>query len=197
LTSNRQKIPIYTLESFSSRNQKGIKYQVEVFDANRHFQVQYPHKHDFFEVLFLNQGSGIHIIDSNKYEIKPPCIFFLSPGQAHKLELSSDIGGFIYLFTSEFYLMNQKNSNRLLEFPFFYTIEQENPPLIIKSHEDEQFIEHLFNQACKEMIKEQTVRSEEKIRSVLDLILLHSEQFYPKSSLGSKKKKVIFWLKTS
>ena len=104
-------IPVYSLDKFKSKNDKSNLFQVELFDANRHFKVSYPHRHDFYEILYLSQGSGVHIIDSNRYAIKPPCVFFLSPGQAHKLELSHDIEGYIFIFTAEFYLLNQKNKN--------------------------------------------------------------------------------------
>ncbi len=133
---NKTQIPVYSLDKFKSKNDKRNLYQVELFDANRHFQVSYPHKHDFYEILYLSKGSGYHIIDSNKYEIRPPCIFFLSPGQAHKVELSDDIDGYIFIFTSEFYLLNQKNKNRLLEFPFFFSVEQINPPIYLRNNED-------------------------------------------------------------
>ncbi|MDR1761986.1 MAG: AraC family ligand binding domain-containing protein, partial [Bacteroidales bacterium] len=76
-----QSIPVYSLQNFS-KEQLNRQFQVETFDANRHFAVEYPHRHDFFEILFLSKGSGRHIIDSNVYEVKPPCVFFLSPGQA-------------------------------------------------------------------------------------------------------------------
>ncbi|MBC8005632.1 MAG: AraC family ligand binding domain-containing protein, partial [Verrucomicrobia bacterium] len=164
-----EQLPVYSLHNFSSPERKSQQFQVEIFDANRHFSVKYPHRHDFFEVLYLAKGSGYHVIDHNKYEIKPPCIFFMSPGQAHKLELSQDIEGFIFIFTSDFYLQNRSDQNSLIEFPFFYTLQQDNPPLLLENKEDVQFIERLFQQGIAE-IKKNTY-SIEMLRSILDLIL--------------------------
>lgn len=178
---NKNSIPVYSLDKFNISDKQSVHYQVEVFDANRHFQVSYPHRHDFYEVLYLYNGSGFHIIDSNKYEIKPPCVFFLSPGQAHKLELSQDIRGYIFLFTAEFYLINQKNKNRLLEYPFFFSLDQNNPPLLLNSEKDNKFIRDLFERGCGEIVKQENV-SEEIIRSLLDLILLTCNQIYPLDS---------------
>ena len=170
-------IPVYSLQNFSSPDRKSQQFQVEIFDAKRHFQVKYPHRHDFFEVLYIQKGSGFHVIDSNKYEIKPPCVFFLSPGQAHKLELSHDIEGFIFIFTAEFYLINRSNQNRLIEFPFFYTIRQNNPPLLLTETNDNSFIESLFQKGISEVGKKET--SIELLRSVLDLILTQCSSLYP------------------
>jgi AraC family transcriptional activator of pobA len=166
-------IPVYTLQNFSSSEQDSQQFQIEVFDANRHFSVKYPHRHDFFEVLYLSKGSGFHVIDGNKYEIKPPCVFFMSPGQAHKIEFSSDIEGYIFIFTAEFYLINQSNHNRLIEFPFFFTIRQDNPPVQLNATEDVLFLESLFQKGISE-IQKRADYSVELLRSILDLILTSS-----------------------
>lgn len=165
-----EQLPVYSLHNFSSPERKSQQFQVEVFDANRHFSVKYPHRHDFFEVLYLLKGSGFHVIDSNKYEIKPPCVFFMSPGQAHKLELSNDIEGYIFIFTSDFYLLNRSNQNSLIEFPFFYTIHQDNPPLLLENESDIRFLETLFRQSIAET-KQTDDFTIELLRSILDLIL--------------------------
>ncbi len=165
-----EQLPVYSLHNFSSPERNSQQFQVEVFDANRHFSVKYPHRHDFFEVLYLLKGSGYHVIDSNKYEIKPPCVFFMSPGQAHKLELSNDIEGYIFIFTADFYLLNRSNQNSLIEFPFFYTIHQDNPPLPLENENDIRFLESLFRQSIAET-RQTGDYTLEMLRSILDLIL--------------------------
>ena len=170
MKNHTEQLPVYSLHNFSSPERKSQQFQVEVFDANRHFSVKYPHRHDFFEVLYLLKGSGYHVIDTNKYEIKPPCVFFMSPGQAHKLELSNDIEGFIFIFTADFYLLNRSNQNTLIEFPFFYTIHQDNPPLLLENENDIRFLESLFRQGISE-ISDGVESNNEMLRSILDLIL--------------------------
>lgn len=165
-----EQLPVYSLSSFSSPERKSQQFQVEVFDAKRHFSVKYPHRHDFFEILFLKKGSGFHVIDANNYEIKPPCVFFMSPGQAHKFEFSNDIEGYIFIFTADFYLINKNNQNSLIEFPFFFTLQQDNPPLILSKKDDVHFLESLFVRAIAEL-KENRTGAIDVLRSALDLIL--------------------------
>ena len=183
-----EQIPVYSLHNFSSPERKSQQFQVEVFDAKRHFSVKYPHRHDFFEVLYLLKGSGYHVIDSNKYEIKPPCVFFMSPGQAHKLEFSHDIEGFIFIFTADFYLLNRSDQNSLIEFPFFYTVHQDNPPLQLASQEDILFLERLFLQGIAELKKVES-NTFEMLRSILDLILTTCSSRYKTSENSISKGK--------
>ncbi len=177
MKSETEHIPVYSLHNFSSPERNSQQFQVEVFDANRHFTVKYPHRHDFFEVLYLSKGSGFHIIDGNKYEIKPPCVFFMSPGQAHKIDVSNDIEGCIFIFTSDFYLLNLNNQNRLIEFPFFFTLQQDNPPLLLDQKTDVLFLENLFYKGISEIDKKKGY-SVEMLRSILDLILTFCSTLY-------------------
>lgn len=178
--SRNRTIPTYSLNSFISKEHRSKQFQIEPFDANRHFQVEYPHRHDFFELLYIEEGSGIHVIDNNRYDITPPCVFFMSPGQAHKLELSNDIKGYIYIFTAEFYIIDKINQNRLIEFPFFYTIDQNNPPLTFKEEEKVKFITTLFQRAL-------TNCSEELSRALLNSILIECEEQYEVDSNRSTR----------
>jgi AraC-like DNA-binding protein/mannose-6-phosphate isomerase-like protein (cupin superfamily) len=183
-----EQLPVYSLDNFSSPERKSQQFQVEVFDANRHFAVKYPHRHDFFEVLYLKKGSGFHVIDGNNYEIKPPCVFFMSRGQAHKLELSQDIEGYIFIFTPDFYLLNRTDQNRLIEFPFFYTIHQDNPPLQLENESDILFLEDLFRKGIAEIVQPAGY-SVEMLRSILDLILTTcSARYQVSESLMNKGK---------
>jgi AraC family transcriptional activator of pobA len=173
-------IPTYGINKFNRSAQPEIHYQVEVFDANRSFQVEYPHRHHgFYEILYLTAGSGNHVIDFKSYEIKPHSIFFLSPGQVHTLEVSDDIRGYIFLFTSEFYLLNKQNKNRLLEFPFFFHLQEETPPLYLEDSPGIEKAGYLFSLACDALFIEDTEDREESLAAILDLILLHCKQAYP------------------
>lgn len=187
-----EQLPVYSLQNFSSPERKSQQFQVEVFDANRHFSVKYPHRHDFFEVLYLQKGSGLHVIDGNKYQIRPPCVFFMSPGQAHKLELSHDIEGFIFIFNSDFYLLNRSNPNSLIEFPFFYTIHQDNPPLLLRDEQDVRFLEVLFRRGIQEIVSGKHSDTD-LLRSILDLILTTCNSLYEvsESQLGKGKGQIL------
>lgn len=56
-----------------------------------------PHRHKFYEVMYLTGGKGDHIIDFETYEHRPPALYFLSPGQIHFWELSEKIEGYVFL----------------------------------------------------------------------------------------------------
>ena len=172
-------IPVYSIDKFNSKTEKTIQFQIEVFDIHRNFKVTYPHRHDdFYEILFLTQGEGVHTIDFQHHQIKPFSIFFLSPGQIHELALSEDVQGYIFLFTSSFYHFNKTDPYKLFELPFFYNLAQETPPLYLESETERQIFIDFFQQAITEN-QLKLADNEEVIRALLDLILIQSKRIYP------------------
>lgn len=62
-----------------------------------------PHKHaGYFELIVLSDGAGAHLIDDQTYEVNPPVIFFLKPGQTHCWDFTRIPKGFVILFKEEF-----------------------------------------------------------------------------------------------
>lgn len=61
------------------------------------------HRHDFFFVLAIKNGTGIHVIDFASHKIHDYSVFFIRPGQVHKLQLNAGATGYILQFDSNFY----------------------------------------------------------------------------------------------
>ena len=174
-----KQIPVYSIDKFNLKSEKTIQFQVELFNIHRNFKVTYPHRHDdFYEILFLTQGEGVHTIDFQDYDIRPYTIFFLSPGQIHELSLSDDVQGYIFLFTSSFYHFNKTEPYKLFELPFFYNLAQKTPPLYLENKAERQRFIDYFHEAISENQLKLT-DNEEVIRALLDLILIQSKRIYP------------------
>jgi len=62
-----------------------------------------PHKHDaYFEIIYLSEGAGFHWIDTQKFQINPPVVYFLS-GQLHYWEMTAIPKGYVLLFRENFF----------------------------------------------------------------------------------------------
>jgi len=99
-------------------------------------QAEFPHRHDYFEILFIEDSSGQHIIDYEPHEIKSPVFYFLSKGQIHFWHLNNPLSGKAILFPREFLIppstaINQEGDlaifNALSKAPYL-CINEENLP---------------------------------------------------------------------
>ncbi|MCA6091268.1 AraC family transcriptional regulator [Streptomyces sp. SCA3-4] len=64
----------------------------------------YPHRHTFYEIVYVTGGSGAHVIDLVRRPLSPPHLCFLLPGQVHYWERTNDLSGVLMLFTEDFLL---------------------------------------------------------------------------------------------
>lgn len=76
--------------------------------------VQDLHRHDYFFILALQKGKGVHEIEFNSYEVRDHSVFFMRPGQVHKLALNAGSKGYLLQFDANFYYPNDKASGQLL-----------------------------------------------------------------------------------
>lgn len=72
------KIPILHISQFKESTSLSEVYVNTVTD---HIQldnplIAKPHSHNFYLCVMFTQGSGVHEIDFNSYEIKPGTVFF-------------------------------------------------------------------------------------------------------------------------
>lgn len=155
----------------------GIKKLEEINPGNE--IVKPAHRHDFYYVLFVNEGRGSHMIDFKHYEIKPCSIFFISPGQVHALELSSDAKGFAIFFKPSFYLMNS-NPNKILDFPFFHSLSNE-PALFLDCLEPTigKTLEEIYNEFHTFELGRDNV-----MRALIDVLLVRLSRKYPEPPLN-------------
>lgn len=75
-------------------------------------QASTPHRHDYYEIIFLEDGKGEHIVDYEPYELKTPAFYFLSKGQIHFWKLKKALSGKVLLFPREFLIPPATNINR-------------------------------------------------------------------------------------
>jgi AraC family transcriptional activator of pobA len=114
--------PVFRIESFGA-SVRSVHFDFARLE-NRMSMLPYPHRHDFYHVVWVTQGSGHHIIDSERYEVKPDTLFFMAPGQVHDFELSDDARGFTINFSGEFLALQLQNKKVLDEIPVY---KPENP----------------------------------------------------------------------
>jgi AraC family transcriptional activator of pobA len=72
------------------------------------------HRHDFFFILAVQTGKGIHEVDFIPYEVTDYSVFILRPGQVHRLEMAAGCTGYLITFDSAFYKPRDTGSSQRL-----------------------------------------------------------------------------------
>jgi len=102
-----------------NQSEKNIPFWVDRFeDMPEPENLVFPHKHNFYEILWITKGNSKQTIEYNNYEITADNLFFISPGQLHFLEEWQDIEGYCIMFTEDYFLQLFQNKNILFELTY-------------------------------------------------------------------------------
>jgi len=82
-------------------------------------RLPYPHRHNFYHIVWIATGSGHHIIDSIRYTVRPDTLFFMAPGQIHDFDLSEQTTGFALSFSPEFLSFKTRSRHSTAHIPIF------------------------------------------------------------------------------
>ncbi len=107
-----------------------------------------PHRHDFYEIVWITEGQGTLSIDLDHYPIQPNTLCLLAPGQIHTWQVEQTPVGFVLGFTHRFFAESPKDSSALIELPFF----QDVGAAPVLSADEEQA--ELFSQTCTQLLRE-------------------------------------------
>lgn len=80
--------------------------RVEPLEVRVKPSVPFPHRHDFWQIILITAGSGIHQIDFETFKVKPRQIFIIKPGQVHRWKMNAGIKGIIVEYARSNQLLN-------------------------------------------------------------------------------------------
>lgn len=172
-----KKYPIYSIEQFNCNSVTSELY-INTFKNHlvNHSFIEKPHRHDFYLLVFFTNGSGIHEVDFDRFEIQPGSVFVLQPGQMHHWILSENIEGFIVFYTAEMYNLYFGNK-KIEDYPYYFSV-QNSPEILLEATEMKNILPY-FEILIEEM-QSNLLLNRDKIMNVLDSIHIELARKYSK-----------------
>ena len=68
---------------------------------------EFPHSHDYYEMVWIINGKGRLSVDLQQYVIGSNMIFCLKPDQTHQFRFDAQVEGFVFSFTDSFFTMGE------------------------------------------------------------------------------------------
>ena len=91
---------------YASKNlTPGISFEIKTLESI----IQYDDpvnsqvfSHDYFEIVWVTQGTGLYRVDMQQFGISPNQLFCIRPGEVHLIESGEDLEGYVISFTRNF-----------------------------------------------------------------------------------------------
>lgn len=87
------------------------------------FENSEPHVHSFYEIIWFQDGCGVHMVDFIDFEVKPNTLVFLSPGQIHNFDSNVRYKGISIKLCTDFMGDENGESSVFLKYNFFHTLD--------------------------------------------------------------------------
>lgn len=92
---------LHPIDAFGIEEVSLSGIRVEKLEDRIKPKVTFPHKHDFFQILLIEKGSGIHQIDFVTHKVSPGMIYMMKPGQMHTWKLARGVRGILVEFSHQ------------------------------------------------------------------------------------------------
>ncbi|PKQ61985.1 AraC family transcriptional regulator [Labilibaculum filiforme] len=102
-----------------------------------------PHKHNFFEIVYVEKGSGLQCVNQHEFEYQEGNIFLLPPLDCHSFKIAEPSRFYFIRFTDHYFLKDEGLTNYNAWFDrIAYIIANYNkvPGDIIATDRERQFI---------------------------------------------------------
>jgi len=133
-----------------------------------------PHRHDFYTILLVKNGSGKHFVDYVEYSLKPYSIFLLSPGQVHQIVCDTIPSGDIIMFNEEFLHLNYISADFISNLGLF-SCSTSVPPVEASEESFEKLIS--YSNEIKNAFQNNDYFKYDIITSYIKLLLIECNRF--------------------
>ena len=179
--------PFYSIGHFINEPSNPTQFEVTRFEEMEELDIEDPHKHTFYEILWFDEGISTQTIDYQEYKIEPKSLFFISPNQLHHFEEWQPLKGGSVFFTEDFFLLNHQDKEKLFEITFLDNFYEQ--PFL----KPDEFTFTEIKQTIELMIREKkrTDCSDNIIQSLLNILLTQIQRAIDKNKAGKTTKNYI------
>jgi AraC family transcriptional regulator, transcriptional activator of pobA len=166
-------LPIHTFKSFS---QEDCIFNIKSFnEMGLLSRTPVPHRHSFYEIIYIKHGQGIHVIDFESYPIKPQSIYLFSPEQIHFWNVHGPLEGMSIKFSENFLLFSPSEHSLMEYLNLFHNVDDSPCAYLDKSQTDN--VENIFFQISQEYHSKNYAR-DLKILSYLIILLVDIQRIF-------------------
>jgi AraC-like DNA-binding protein len=177
-------VALYPMSAYTQGIRKAGHYHLIHFEEGQTDRLNrfVPHRHDFFEVIWLRSGRGHVRSDFHSLPVRPRTLFFTSPGQIHAWELTAPAHGEIASFTQEFFSASSENPGLLGKMTFLYSGAAE--PILYLDADEGRRIDQLFEQLHADGAAAAPGR-DDLVRAYFTILLTHARQAFARRAPAS------------
>ena len=101
-------------------NSNHIYTDIKISTKTIHSNASRSHKHNYFELIYVMEGKGVHIINKKHYDFSKGNLFLLTPEDIHNFDVKETTTFCFIDFTESFFVENPKKKSGKAELSGFF-----------------------------------------------------------------------------
>jgi len=151
-----------------------VSHMPDFFTDKPAVETSHMHVHGFYEIVWFEEGEGVHYVDFNEYPVTPGTVFFISPGQIHSFDQRHDQKGVVLKICSDMINDGSCNDCVYLRYNVFNAFDQH--PYTKVSVKDVPIISHLIKAIEDELNETDSIGHKEYLQSLIKLFLIRVQR---------------------
>jgi len=148
-----------------------VEHMPELIDQDPQTNL-HAHTHAFYEILWFQEGGGLHSIDFREYPVRANSVFFLAPGQVHRFVGEERLQGYSIKICADFFETTDEQD--LIRYSVFHSAGDAPYAML-----DEQAAE-IIGKVVRQMQKEQQSEEfghQEMLRLLARILLIDVRRY--------------------
>ncbi len=145
--------------------------------VDTHPDIQFPHRHDFYQIVLFTRGGGRHSIDFQQFEVLKHQVYYMAPGQIHTWDFEGGTDGYLVNFNESFFTSICHNPHFVRDFPLFSSIS--GVPVNVLDMSCCAEVEQTFAQMLEEFEKKEGDFKMDILRGMLTILLVRLSRVVP------------------
>jgi AraC-like DNA-binding protein len=158
--------------------------------------VKTSRKNNFFELIYIIDGTGLQVINSNKFQYRKGNLFLITPQDAHSFDITNTTK-FFFLRFNEYYikeLSNKKQGETVKRMEYILQNASHRPGCILKNKMDKPLIASLVENIVNEQINKQLYHQkivEQLVNTIITIVARNIALKLPKNIKENTGEKVL------
>jgi AraC-like DNA-binding protein len=127
-----------------------------------------PHKHNFFELVFIVEGTGLQCINENKFDYRPDHFFLLLPQDCHSFQVKT-LTKFFFIRFNNIYLQSQPTA-WVQKLEFIFQNHHHLPGCILRNKSDKLLVRAMVEAVIREYVNQQ-VYHQELVQQIINTLI--------------------------
>ena len=86
--------PPISILDFRRPDDTDVLFEIGRLESTHPLQIEWPHRHTFYEIIWVTDGAGAHAADFEEHTIGSQQVFLVSPGQVHAVRVDRPLSDY-------------------------------------------------------------------------------------------------------